>query len=98
MKAITPEQLRIMVAAAQSRLKIEPPNFRYEIEGEEPPDRRDRERLQKRGLLERVFKGRVLLTEKGIDALKSAPVAEDAPKAEQLNLGEIAGGGASVAK
>jgi len=75
-KALTSEQWRILVAAAEGRLRIDPDTARYKIDGEDPPDRRERERLQKRGLLTRARSNEPMFTQKGLDALRSAPVIE----------------------
>ena len=77
MKAISEEQLRILVAAADRRLSFFMPEYRYKIKGEDPPDRRERERLQKRGLLSRPSSGGQILTERGRLALETAPVTAD---------------------
>jgi hypothetical protein len=60
--------------------------FRYEIEGDDPPDRRERERLQKRGLMSRPSENTEILTERGREALESAPVEDDPPKPVQTDL------------
>jgi len=84
LKAISGEQLRILVAAAQGSLVLTN-DLRYVIAGEERPDRRERERLMKRGMLERVWCGPVSLTPKGIEALRAALLAD--PEAQtSLNL------------
>ncbi len=93
MKAITEEQLRILVAAAEGRLTFRTPSFRYEIAGEEPPNRRERERLQKRGLLSRPSSNLPILTERGREALATAPIRKGngIPKAVQTTLADLAG-------
>jgi hypothetical protein len=84
--SISSEQLRILVAAAEGRLKMKLAG-RYEIEGEPPPARRDREKLQKRGLLTRPSAGGLTFTEAGLNALRSARVIDDPPLvAQQLDL------------
>lgn len=72
MKGITPEQVRILRAARDGRLRVNG-NGRYEIEGELSPDRRERERLMHRDLLPRGQRTPVPLTMRGEDALAVAP-------------------------
>lgn len=87
MKPLTSEQLRILVAAAEGRLRIDPDTARYKIDGGDPPDRRERERLQKRGLLTRARRNEPMFTQKGLDALANAPVSDAPPRnPEQLAL------------
>jgi hypothetical protein len=87
-KAVTHEQLRILVAAAEGRLRFVSASYRYKIDGEDPPDRRERERLQKRGLLSRRSPGRAVLTERGREALATAPMKDSngGPPATQMML------------
>lgn len=84
MKAISAEQLRILVAAAEGRLSLNARSFRYEIEGEDPPNRWERQKLQKRGLLGRPSRGGRILTEQGKEALVSAPLAASPPPQMEL--------------
>ena len=86
LRSITREQKRILTAAAEGRLGFNL-RGRYFIDGEDPPDRRERERLQKRGLLTRPSRNWNVLTERGIDAFLNAPVSDAPPsKPEQLAL------------
>lgn len=79
-RSISSEQLRILLAAAEGRLSFDMDSFRYAIEGDDPPDRRERERLQKRGLISRPNERSEILTAKGKDALAHAPISDDEPK------------------
>jgi hypothetical protein len=95
LRPISPEQLRILVAAAESRLTFEMSAYRYSIEGEASPDRKEREKLQKRGLLSRPSGNEPVLTERGREALAHAPVVKSQPRSEQLSIApstqEVAG-------
>lgn len=82
MKRLSDEQFRILKAAADGRLKLNE-HFSYIIEGEARPDRREREKLQKRGLLSRPCPGEPIFTEKGLDALKHYAVGDPPPPPPQ---------------
>jgi len=87
LRPISEEQQRILLAAAEGRLSFETPSFRYKIEDEAPPDRKEREKLQKRGLLSRPGPSNPeILTAKGREALAYAPVEEDGLAPEVLTL------------
>lgn len=86
-KAITEEQRRILIAASEGRLSYSARRNRYGIDGERPPDRREREKLQKRGLLTRPSSGKPIFTERGLRALEAALAGEhDQEPPEQLEL------------
>ena len=87
MKPLSNEQLRILSAAASGRLRMDDRTFRYTIDGEGPPNRREREKLQKRGLLTRWSPGERIVTDAGIAALESAPISDaPSPNPEQTEL------------
>lgn len=87
MKPLSSEQKRILVAAADGRLSFDNRTYRYRIEGGDPPNRREREKLQKRGLLTRPGNGNAMFTEKGLVALTDAPVTDSPPPdPEQIAL------------
>ena len=51
-KPLTVEELRILRAAAEGRLTCGHSSGRWQIAGEPRPDRKSRERLKKRGLID----------------------------------------------
>lgn len=86
LRPISEEQQRILVAAAEGRLSFEQSSYRYKIDREDPPDRKEREKLQKRGLLSRPSPSNPeILTERGREAIEFAPVSEE-KSAEALSL------------
>jgi hypothetical protein len=89
---LSEEQLRILVAGAEGRLCFSVIRGRYSIDGEDPPDRKEREKLQKRGLLSRPSAGERVVTERGVEALLNASVAQAEP--EQVGLPIDVGEGA----
>lgn len=68
MKALSPEQRRILTAAANGRLRKNEAG-RYVIEGDARPERRTRERLLRRYLIYRTVDGTVKLTHRGRELL-----------------------------
>jgi hypothetical protein len=65
---MTPEERRILWAAREGRLRINR-HWRYVIEGEPRPARKDRENLQRQGFLGWSDKTQPILTPAGYSAL-----------------------------
>jgi hypothetical protein len=72
---VTNEHLRILLAVDEQRFRFKRATGRYEIEREEPPDRKSREQTQKRGYIRCSGSGTAwddwTLTTKGCNALLS---------------------------